>query len=171
MERSTALVIDASIAVKWFVPESDSKEALEIRDAHVNEEISIIAPDLITYEVANALRYRSSLTNENLKTSIESLFGLELDLIAPSSNSVSRTALLARRFGITIYDATYLTLAQDLDCELLTTDKTFYNRVIAGLDDDDSKRIILLTDYFQLLGKSETAEASSAKEDDDSKVT
>lgn len=59
MEKPTALVLDASIAVKWLVPEPDS---LKIRDAHVNEEVSLFAPDVLTCEVANALRYRSSLT-------------------------------------------------------------------------------------------------------------
>jgi predicted nucleic acid-binding protein len=84
MEKPTASVLDASIAVKWLAPEPDSPDALKIRDAHVNEEVSLFAPDLLTYEVANALRYRSSLTNNDLKAGIESLFQLDLTLIGPT---------------------------------------------------------------------------------------
>lgn len=146
MERPTALVIDASIAVKWFIPESDSSDALSIRNAHRNQVISLFAPDLLTYELANALRYRSSMTISDLKGAIESLFDLDLALIGPTAKSVSRATSLARTLDLTTYDATYLMLAQELDCQVVTSDKPFHDKVQA-LQVNKSKRIVLLKDY------------------------
>jgi predicted nucleic acid-binding protein len=146
MERSTALVIDASVALKWFVPEPDSSEALKIRDLHTNEEISLFAPDLLPLEIANALRYKSTISNADLKTSIESLFELDLAFIRPSVDSVSRTANLARTLDLTVYDVTYLELAEALDCQLVTSDTVFYEKASANKS-TESVRIKLLKDY------------------------
>ena len=147
MERQTALVIDASIVVKWFVPETDSTDALKIRDDHVNGEVSLFAPDLLTYELANALRYRTSITDNDLRKSIESIFQLDLALIGPTTESISRTAMLARSLDISIYDACYLELAQSLECQVITSDKSFCDRVRTGLDDES--RIELLEGYMR----------------------
>ena len=54
MERT---IIDASIAVKWFVAERDSEKALTLRGMYEREKIELVAPSLIYYEVANALRF------------------------------------------------------------------------------------------------------------------
>ncbi len=103
MERSTALVIDASVTVKWIVPEQGSSYALKIRNAHVLQEISLFAPDLLTYEVANALRFKLDLREGDMKRAIESIFEVDLSLMGPTSQFISRAASLARAFDITIY--------------------------------------------------------------------
>lgn len=60
--------------------------------------------------------------------------------------SVSRRASIARTLDITVYDATYLDLAQDLDCQVVTSDKPLRDKVLAGVF-DESSRIVLLRDY------------------------
>jgi len=145
MERQTALVVDASVAVKWFVPEVDSQAALGIRDAHANQEISLFAPDLLGYEVANALHHRSGLNNDDLEEGIKALFELDLTLIAPTTRSISRAARLARTMDLTIYDSTYLALAEDLNCQLVTSDKTFYDKLFTRAE--KSASVVLLKDY------------------------
>lgn len=144
MERSTALVVDASIAVKWFVPETDSLAALRIRESHMSGEVSLFAPDLLTYELANALRFKSSLTNNDIEAGIESLFNLDVALIAPTTRSISQAASLARTLDISIYDATYLVLARDLDCRLVTSDRALYEKARVHRSD----RGVLLGDYL-----------------------
>lgn len=44
-------VVDASVALKWFVEEPDSPAAISIREAHVYKENHIVAP---TSELAQA---------------------------------------------------------------------------------------------------------------------
>ena len=147
MERSAAaLVVDASIAVKWFMPELDSPDAMRIRNAHANQQISLFAPALLTYELANALRFRSTLSDDDLEMAITSLFDLDLALIAPTEKSVADAAVLARTLDLTIHDATYLELAQNLDYQLVTSDKSFHDKV-ASSSSDNSQRVILLKDY------------------------
>ncbi len=56
--RGMEVVVDASVVVKWFVKEEGSEEALRLRDRYVEGEIQIIAPELITFEVLNALYFK-----------------------------------------------------------------------------------------------------------------
>jgi predicted nucleic acid-binding protein len=48
-------VLDASVAVKWVLPEPDSPEALALRDAYRTQVHELIAPDTLPIEVAHAL--------------------------------------------------------------------------------------------------------------------
>ncbi len=49
------LVVDSSVAVKWFVPEPYSAEARRILDGYKNGTLSFLAPDLINPEVGNII--------------------------------------------------------------------------------------------------------------------
>ncbi len=122
------LVVDASIVVKWFVPEQDSEHALKLRDAHAEGRITLYAPDLLVYEVANALRYRADLAAGDLESDIEALFLVDIMIMTPSSRSVSRAALKARQYGVTVYDAAYMELAEDIGSQLVTADDKLYKK-------------------------------------------
>ena len=76
MERQKK-IIDASIIVKWFSEEENTKEALEIRKAHINGEITVVIPELAFIEVLNALKYKKKDFSQ-LKESIKHLSRLEL---------------------------------------------------------------------------------------------
>ncbi|HVP22597.1 MAG TPA: PIN domain-containing protein [Conexivisphaerales archaeon] len=47
----------------------------------------------------------------------------DLAFIVPSSKSVARAALTAKKLGIAVYDAVYLELAADIGCQLVTADE------------------------------------------------
>lgn len=56
------LVVDSSVAIKWFVSEDDSEDALKLRDRH-----QLVAPDLLVAECVNAfwkMARRGELTAE-----------------------------------------------------------------------------------------------------------
>ena len=57
---SNIVVVDASIALKWTLNETDSSTALALLADWTNREIEVHAPSLLVYEVTNAL-YRLSL--------------------------------------------------------------------------------------------------------------
>ena len=123
MERETkTLIIDASVAVKWFIPEPDSEKATKLRDRHIDGSLTLMAPDLLIYEVANALTYHPELTTEDIKEDIEALFMLDLDLIQPSSELAASAAEDARQHKITLYDSSYLALAEATSSTLITAD-------------------------------------------------
>ena len=57
--RRPTLVIDASVAVKWLLPEDGREEALRLQDLYQDEKIDLIAPSLLGVEVANVLWKRA----------------------------------------------------------------------------------------------------------------
>ncbi len=130
MERSPqTLVVDASAAAKWFLNEEDTEKALALREAHVEGRLSLTAPDLIVYEVANALHYHPKVTSQELKESVKALLELELDLVPPSSEFCSRTADAARKLAISIYDASYIALSDLVATNLVTADRRLHGKV------------------------------------------
>ena len=128
MERPKEVVIDASIAIKWFSEEERGDRALAIRNEHVEGKKTLVAPDLLVYEVANALRYKPNLSPHIIARAIEDVFDLQVDLIIPSKELVSRCSELAFKYGITVYDSCYLALGQLLGLEVITADNQFYKR-------------------------------------------
>ncbi|MGD9315617.1 MAG: type II toxin-antitoxin system VapC family toxin [Anaerolineae bacterium] len=92
----TSLVIDASVAVKWFLPEERSAEALLIRDAFIEGEYQLIAPDLMLSEFANVLWKRRELVDERSGLDIiRDLLALGIALV-PSEQIIVRAYRLAR---------------------------------------------------------------------------
>ena len=47
------LVVDASVVIKWFVPEPFSLEARRILDDYRAGSLDLVAPDLLNAEVGN----------------------------------------------------------------------------------------------------------------------
>lgn len=121
--REKLLVLDASVVVKWFSKEEDSEKAIELRDKFVNREVFIVCPDLVLYEVANALRYNKNLDENDIREAIGSLYDMEIDIIVPTKEVMARAIEFAREFNITIYDAVYVSLADILNAKLITADK------------------------------------------------
>lgn len=127
MEKATpTLVVDASVAAKWFIPEEGTDKSLVVRDRYIEGDLDLVAPDLLVYEVANALRYRADLEDSKLKEDLEALFLLDLELVPPSQELVTRSVAAARRLDISVYDALYLALAETLSANLLTADQELY---------------------------------------------
>ena len=124
-------VIDASVAVKWFVEEPDSPEAHRLLEAHATGESTMVAPDLLVYEVANVLLHNSAFTAAAIQRSVERLYDLELELLAPSVEVVTAAIALAHAKRITFYDALYITLARHLGLPFYTAD----HKLIAKLHD------------------------------------
>lgn len=113
-------VVDASVVVKWFVPEVHSVAARQ----WLNASHDYIAPDLVFPEAANAIWKK--VRNGDLGA--DDAQRLVRDVSAVGVEAVSMRALvsdahaMAVRTGITVYDATYLTLAVRLETQVITGD-------------------------------------------------
>ena len=121
----TGLVVDASVAAKWFLPEVHSEDALRLLD----EPYRLLAPDLLYSEVGNTLWKRVLKKEISQKQSIEIIRTLEtLPLVSFDTKPLVAAALeVACRTGRTVYDSVYLALAAHHDCRLVTADRRFYN--------------------------------------------
>ncbi|HVG07663.1 MAG TPA: type II toxin-antitoxin system VapC family toxin, partial [Thermoanaerobaculia bacterium] len=68
----TRIVVDASVAIKWFLPEQHSLQALRLLEGGRE----LVAPDLIWAEIGNVLwkRWRQGeLADENARTILRDL--------------------------------------------------------------------------------------------------
>ena len=121
----TRFVLDASIVLTWCFPDEESKKAEEI-----SERIALGDRPAVTsfwrHEVLNALlmgEKRNRLTSELVKSFIEDLARLPIDVDAPESATVFQvTQGLCRKHGLTAYDAAYLELAMRNRVALTTAD-------------------------------------------------
>lgn len=120
MER---VVSDASVIVKWFIQEEYSDKALKLRDMHINGEIYLAAPELLPFEVLNALKYSRLFNLEELKMAAISLSSYGIELYSLRGKLAQKTMEIAVRKGITVYDAAYIALAQELNTNLYTADE------------------------------------------------
>jgi predicted nucleic acid-binding protein len=137
------LVVDASVAAKWFVPEADSDKAIRLRNRHIEGSLTLIAPDLLVYEVANALVYHPEILVEDLKDDLEALFMIDVELVPPSSELISSIAEKARLDAVSVYDSSYLTLAEVTATNLVTADRKLYDKV------KDKGRVFILDELDQ----------------------
>ncbi|MBS7617530.1 type II toxin-antitoxin system VapC family toxin [Candidatus Bathyarchaeota archaeon] len=123
MERNEEIVVDASVVVKWFVEEEYSTEALKLRNDYVVRLIDVVAPALLPFEVLNALRYNPEFGEKDLKEVAEALMKYDLWLFPILGKLAERTIENALKYGITIYDSSYISLAEVEDKPLYTADE------------------------------------------------
>ena len=127
MERGT-LVIDASVAVKWFNTEEYSDIADKLKNRHVRGEIVLVTPVLLLFEVANALRYNPDFESEDVEDAIKDLLDLQIKLFMPEE-WMSDAVKIAYTYGTTIYDASYVALSLYLRTIIYTADENFLRKV------------------------------------------
>ena len=123
------VVVDASVVVKWFVEEEGSDKALRLRDKYIDGEISIIAPELIIFEVLNALYYKRLFSESEMKEISEALEAYSFTLYSLKGEYAEKTVETAVENGITIYDASYVALAMIRDTYMYTADEKLIEKL------------------------------------------
>lgn len=125
-------VIDASVAVKWFSEEEGTNAALDLREEHINGLKTLMAPDLLLYEVCNALRFKPGFTGEMVGRAVGDLMDIQVDFIVPSRELAERSAELAIEYDVTVYDSCYLALSDLMGVKVYTSDRRFYEKAKAS---------------------------------------
>jgi predicted nucleic acid-binding protein len=117
----TDVVIDSSVALKWFVPEVLSDEAEGLLD----ESLTLVAPDLLFPEFGNILWKKITRGEIRPGEARNILAALEaVPLVVVSSSALVAAALeIAVAHRRTVYDALYLALAVARDCTFVTADE------------------------------------------------
>jgi len=127
-----SLVVDASVAVKWFsaVGEAGVPQAVDILERQIKGEIGVLVPDLLCYEVANALVYKKAISIDKLQLAVENLFSLGLQTVSMDRELMMRCVSLAREFNISVYDACYVAVAQISESPLVTANPRHQNQAL-----------------------------------------
>ena len=119
-------VVDASVAIKWFVEEPGSPQAHEM----LARGQPLTAPDHLIGEVARGLLRRTRAGDFSRENAKSALVGLPAMVsLAPMEALAPLAFDLADECSITIYDAFYVALAIRTDDVLITADE----RLRAGL--------------------------------------
>ena len=127
MERITQVkkfVLDTSVVVKWFSRDEDDAEHANKLRHQIQEGLCVITiPDLLFYELANALRHNPNFTAEDVRVALDSVFDMEFDIRKVDSS------VIAFKFNVTVYDAYFLALSQLESKPFVAADYKFTGRI------------------------------------------
>ena len=116
-------VADASVVAKWFLEEADSEAARRLRDDYLEGALRIRVPSLLPFEVMNALRFHSAFPRRNLGLAARALDRASLPTVPLFGEYLERTMVVCLEHDLTVYDASYVALAELGQCPLYTADK------------------------------------------------
>ena len=122
-------IVDASVAVKWLIPENGSVAAAQFLES----DAAIIAPAWLLAEVANILWKHvraGDLTPSEASQRLRVIRHLEPCLVAHEV-VLERAFDLAVALNHPVYDTLYLALAERMDGVMITADNKFVQKVSA----------------------------------------
>jgi len=115
-------VVDASVLVKWFMVQDDRDLALGLRELHTSGRSTLCIPELTFVEILNAIRYGPKAKEEDGAEALHVLQSLHLR-VEPTDFALLRKAnAVAWAYKMTIYDALYVALAEQVGYPLVTAD-------------------------------------------------
>jgi len=129
MSNSSTVGVDASIILRYALRPDDSP-IQELWQSWISEEIHLVAPTLLFYEVTNGLYQQQKnniLSPETIWQTLELSLELPITLVN-EANLHLKAREIAMRYNLpATYDAHYLALAEWMDIELWTADQRLVN--------------------------------------------
>ena len=134
-------VLDASVAVKWFVSEEHSDVAALLLD----ENFDLAVPRLFFSEFGNILWKKFSRGELSHGEVIDAARGLPSAMLTHMDDErlLDVPIVLACELKHPVYDCLYLALANSLETAMVTADQKFANKVA------DPARVVLVTDFLK----------------------
>lgn len=116
------LTVDTSVFIKWLNKdnERDLDKADEILQDVRQGRVELIAPELIKYEVGNVLLKGKQLTVDQAHISLGTAYSLPITIVPQTESLSKETYLLADKYNISFYDASFLSLAKQYASTLVT---------------------------------------------------
>jgi predicted nucleic acid-binding protein len=122
-----AVVVDASITIKWFIDEPGS----DVARALWRDEPDLLAPDLLVPEVCNAAwrKVRLGETHPAQAQQIAQRLRSGVLALRPTAPLAARALELALALDHPVYDCFYLALAEAEQVGLVTADRRPQSRL------------------------------------------
>lgn len=117
-------ILDASVAVAWYVRESFSPKAEDWQRRMLDGEVSFLVPRLHYWEFGNVLRtyvLRRELTPALARDIYALHLGAPIEILDPSPDDILKLAL---EYATTAYDAVYIALALAHDIPIVTGERS-----------------------------------------------
>ena len=134
----TTVVLDASVAAKWFLPlanETLLQEALDLLGRYTKGEVRFIVPDLFWPEFGNILwkaMRQGRCSRESAESAIADMRNRKLPTFS-SLELIDNAFAIAAQFGRTVYDSVYVALAIAKKAHMVTADERLANALAAYL--------------------------------------
>ena len=127
----TILIPDASVGVKWYVPETDSEAASRLLDPR----FTLHVPSYFFTEVASVLQRKAAVDHTLSEIEALEVFGLlrTVPIVVHSTDEFLESAI---KHGIhyrrPVYDSLYLVLAEACGGRVVTADRRLYRGIQGG---------------------------------------
>jgi predicted nucleic acid-binding protein len=134
-----AVVVDASVALKWVIEEEGSAVARRLI-----EDEELVAPDLIFIECANALWAkvkRKQIVRSNAMAALAAIEAAPISSVTTRAHAAAAQAI-AFELEQTAYDSLYLAVALAERAKLVTADEAFARAAGAHPVYRDSVRLL-----------------------------
>ncbi len=120
------VVADASVLVKWYIPEVWSEQAVMLRDDHIKGCVRVVAPSYAMVEFCSALRKyvaRRFLSREQALKAFSLLVKTRVGFMDVAAELARGSLEYSMESGVTVYDAYYIVLAKHLKTAMYTADE------------------------------------------------
>jgi predicted nucleic acid-binding protein len=117
-------VLDASVALKWVLTESDTPKALSVRDDFRQQFHELLAPDVFPVEVAHALtraERKGLIRPPQASRLLADVLSTPMPL-HPYRPLLPRAVAISSALRCGVYDCLYIALAEREGCEFITAD-------------------------------------------------
>jgi len=130
--NGSLICVDANVVIWSLVPSPLSDKAEELLEEASANQVTLIAPALLSFEIASVLRrlvYLRVLTPDEGEDAFSTFLRIPL-LLVQRKGILSLAWQLAKEFNRPrAYDTSYLAVARIYDCVLGTADEKLYNAV------------------------------------------
>jgi len=112
--KTKRIVVDTSYVLSWLLPDEKSPKSTKEQ---------LVAPELLVYEVINALKTsvrRKRITDDIAKQLLHEFESWNVQYFKIDNESALNLAITEELSG---YDASYVYLAKKIKCKLLTWDR------------------------------------------------
>lgn len=123
------VVVDTSIVYKWVREEDTRHLSLEILYNYLSGKEKVIVPDILLYELANVLAHKTELTIKDIQEAWNLFIDFNVPIFVPTPNFLKKCLKFAKKYQVSVYDASYAVLAKEKKCDLITSDDKFVKKV------------------------------------------
>ena len=135
------LVVDASVAIRWYVEASGTPAAIAILDS----DDPLVAPDLVVAEITNVTwkMVRAGQISQDHGARIAAVLPTAFSNLVSAASLATRALEISSHLDHPVYDSIYIALAELQDARLITAD----DRLIRTVQNTEWESLVLgLTD-------------------------
>jgi predicted nucleic acid-binding protein len=130
------LVVDASVAAKWYLPENRGEltgQAIALLNKYEKSEVQFVVPDLFYVEISSAIwkAVRARRVSREFGDQALLLLTQREFTTVPSLKLLDQAFQIAADHGRSVYDSLYVALAVQTNSQLITADERLANSLAA----------------------------------------